>query len=282
MSALAPTVAKLTKWGIPRVLASVLVFLLVVAFLATIITLGFTPLITQTSRLFQRLAESLGFLLQTNLIDQSLINQELTNFSRQLISFGLGLFENLLGLVSVIVVTFYLLLDKDKVENFITSLFGERREKARRLLGQIEGKLGAWLRGQLILSLIVGVLVYIGLVVLGIEFALSLAIIAALLEIVPVIGPIIAAVPAVLIAFTISPLLALLVAGLYLAVQQIEGHVIVPQVMKRAVGLNPLLVIFAVIVGGRLLGIGGALLAVPIAVVIQVILEEFLHISPKN
>lgn len=122
-------------------------------------------------------------------------------------------------------------------------------------------------------------LTYISLVILGVEFALPLAIIAGLLEVVPVIGPIIAAVPAILIALTISPFLAVLVGGLYFAIQQLESHLIVPQVMKRAVGINPLLVILAISVGSRLLGIGGALLAVPLTVVIQVVLQEVLKHS---
>ena len=133
------------------------------------------------------------------------------------------------------------------------------------------------MRGQLILSLLIGTTTFIGLTLLGVEYALPLAIIAGLLEVVPVIGPIISGIPAVLVALTVSPLLAVLVGGLYLAIQQVESHVIVPQVMKRAVGLNPLLVILAVSVGTRLLGISGALLAVPIAVVIQVVAKEILQ-----
>ena len=100
------------------------------------------------------------------------------------------------------------------------------------------------------------------------------------MEVVPVIGPIISAIPSILIALTISPLLGLAVAVMYFVIQQLENHLIVPQVMKRAVGINPLFVILAIAVGSRLLGFAGALLAVPIAVVIQIIVAEI--IEEKN
>jgi predicted PurR-regulated permease PerM len=126
---------------------------------------------------------------------------------------------------------------------------------------------------------VVGVLCYILLFSLQIPFALPLAILTGLMEVVPVIGPIISAIPPILIALTISPAVAIFVAAGYLVIQQFESHIIVPQVMKRVVGLNPLVVILAIAIGGRLLGISGALLAVPIAVVVQIILEELFHLD---
>lgn len=277
MSALSPLSDRLRNFGFPHVLAVILVFFTFVGLLVTLITLGLTPLVAQTSHLFQRLADASELLLQTNLIDAALIKQELSNASGQLVSITVDIFKNFISLVSILVITIYMMLDRDKIEYYGISLFLEQhRERAKNILRLIEDKLGAWLRGQAILSLLIGVLVYFGLLALGVEFALPLAILAALLEVVPVIGPIISAIPAVLLALTVSPIIALMVTGLYLAIQQVEGHLVVPQVMKRAVGLNPLLVILAVSVGGRLLGIGGALLAVPIAVVIQLILQEAL------
>lgn len=274
MSALSPSVEKLVKLKIPRVLATLIVFVVIVVAFAGLIAVGLTPLIHETSNLTQRLAENISMLFQTNFIDQSVIQKELSGLSSNVIDFTLNVFENLIRFVSVIVVTFYLVLDRKAIEKRTIGLLTGRQESTQRLIRTIEEKLGAWMRGQIILSAIIGVVVYIGLVILGVEFALPLAILAAFMEVVPVIGPIISAIPAVLIALTVSPLLAGLVAGLYLGIQQIEGHIVVPQVMKRAVGLNPLLVILAISVGGRLLGLGGALLAVPIAVVIQVVLQE--------
>jgi predicted PurR-regulated permease PerM len=230
----------------------------------------------------QSLVETINSLLQANLIDHSVVQQEISKFSGQAVSFTFDLFKNLISWVSVLVVTIYMLFDREKMEHYVTSFFGERQDKVKGLLRKIEDKLGAWLHGQLLLSVVVGTLVYVGLFLLGVEFALPLAIIAGLLEVVPIIGPIISAIPAVLIGLTVSPLFAALIGGLYLAVQQLENQIIVPQVMKRAVGLNPLFVILAVSVGGRLLGIAGALLAVPIAVVIQLIIQEGFNIHPEE
>lgn len=281
MSALTPLVERLRRWGVPKIVAVLLVFFLTLGAIVGLITAGLSPLLSQTNNLMQRLGETLSSLLQTNIIDHTVIQQEMSRLSTQLVSLTVDLFKNLISWVSVLVVTIYMLLDREKIENYATSFFGERQEQIRRLLRKIEDKLGDWLRGQVILSAVVGILVYIGLVLLGVEFALPLAIIAGLLEVIPVIGPIISAIPAVLIGLTVSPLFAALIAGLYLAVQQLESHLIVPQLMRRAVGLNPLLVILAVTVGGRLLGITGALLAVPIAVVIQLIIQEGLNVKAE-
>jgi len=126
------------------------------------------------------------------------------------------------------------------------------------------------------LSVIIAAVVYVVLLVLGIPYALPLAILAGLLEVVPVIGPIISAIPAVIVAYFVSPFLAGVVVAAFFIIQQLENHFIVPQVMKKAVGLNPLIVILAVAVGGKLLGIAGALLAVPIVVVLQTVISESL------
>ena len=274
MSALYPLSDKLVSFKIPRVLAVLFVLILSVAFIAGMLTIGLTPLIKQTVDLSQQLGITLNSLFNAVGINESVIQQELSNLSAEAVNITVNIFKNVISLVSILVVSVYLLLDREKIEDYGTSFFGSRQERAKKTLRSIEDKLGAWLRGQVLLSLLIGVLVYVGLTILGVEAALPLAIIAAFLEVVPVIGPIIAAIPAVLIALTVSPLLAGLVAGFYFAIQQFEGHVVVPQVMKKAVGLNPLLVILAISVGGRLLGIGGALLAVPIAVVIQIVLQE--------
>lgn len=279
MSALSPTVDQLTKFKVPRVVAVLLVFLLAIASVVALFTIGLTPLITQTSSLTQKLVDITNTLLNTHIIDEAVIKEQLSSASGQLVNVTVDIFKNFIALVSTMVITVYMMLDRRKIEDYGTSFFGTRQERAQVLLRRIEDKLGAWLRGQIILSFVIGICVYIGLTIFGIEFALPLAIIAGLLEVVPVLGPIISAIPAVLIALTVSPIFALLIAGFYLAVQQLEGHLIVPQVMKRAVGLNPLLVILAVSIGSRLLGIGGALLAVPIAVVIQLVIQEGLKIQ---
>jgi len=276
VSALSPIVDRLVKMKIPRGLSILIVFLLVIGTLVGLITLTLTPLLNQTTNLVNSFSAAVSSFLKANYIDRSILDRELSGFSGNLVTYTLSIFENLVTIASIIVITFYMLLDKNKIEDLATSFFVGRQQRVKNLIERIEEKLGYWMRGQLILSISIGVLYYIGLFALNVPYALPLAILGGLMEVVPVIGPIISAVPAIVISMTLSPLLAGVVLAFYFAVQQIENHIVVPQVMKRAVGLNPILVILAVAIGGRLLGIGGALLAVPIAVVVQVILEDVL------
>lgn len=136
--------------------------------------------------------------------------------------------------------------------------------------------MGYWLRGQLLLSLIVFVMVYIGLSILNVKYALLLALLAGLFEVVPFLGPWISAIPGVFFAFSQGGIgKAVLVAVVYLVVQQIENNLIVPKVMGKTTGLNPLVVIIAILIGARLAGAIGALLAVPVTLAITVYFESF-------
>jgi predicted PurR-regulated permease PerM len=276
MSALSPIVEYLEKVKLPSALAIGVVYLLVIAVIAGLISLIVTPLIDQTSHLFEtlpQLSESLAPLG----VDQSLIKSELNDFSKNALSFTLAIFSNFIALISVLVLTFYLLLERGRVDELISQFFIGREERVRKITNRVEDKLGAWMRGQIALSLIIGVMAYVVLFALQIPYALPLAILAGLFEVVPTIGPIISSLPAILVAYFVSPFLAVIVGISFFVIQQLENHIIVPQVMKKAVGLNPLIVILAVAIGGKLLGIAGALLAVPITVVIQIITEDVLR-----
>ncbi len=131
-----------------------------------------------------------------------------------------------------------------------------------------------WIRGQVFLSFIVGVLVYIGLLIIGVNYALILAIVTGFTEILPIIGPIFAGGLAVLVALSDSPVIALWVVLLYVLVQQFENHFLVPQIMKKAVGLSPVVIIVTLLVGAKLMGIWGILLAVPVGSAISVVFQE--------
>jgi len=128
----------------------------------------------------------------------------------------------------------------------------------------VEDKLGAWLRGQIVLSLAIGVITWFVLTILGIPFALPLAILAGFLEIIPTIGPIIAAIPAVIVAFAISPFMGLVVMLAYVGIQVAENNILVPKIMQKAVGLNPVVILVAILIGANLMGIIGALLSIPL------------------
>jgi predicted PurR-regulated permease PerM len=146
--------------------------------------------------------------------------------------------------------------------------------KARDFITRLEQQIGGWVRGELALMIIIGLLTYIGLKILGVNYALPLSIIAGLLEIIPNIGPTIALIPAVLVALTSSPVTALATVALYFLIQQFENNIIVPKIMQRAVGVKPLIVIIALMTGAKLAGVLGAALAVPGYLVLKVVIEE--------
>lgn len=277
MSALRPLVEFLERWKFPRALAIAMTYLVVLGIFATVIAGMLQPLIEESIRLIAALPKLTEQLFNVANIDKSVFQQGLTSLSKNILSVTFAAFDNFVTFIFLLVVTFYLLLERDKLEVRFASLFPGEEERLKKLIVRIEDKLGAWLRGQLVLSLIIGTLSYIGLVLLNIPYALPLAVVAAIMEVIPVIGPIISALPAIVLALTISPILPVGVAAMYFIIQQMENHLIVPQVMKRAVGLNPLVVILAIALGSRLLGIAGALLAVPIAVVLQIIVTEVIE-----
>ncbi|MDP3948102.1 MAG: AI-2E family transporter [bacterium] len=277
VSALSPLVNLLVRFKLPKVISIIVAYVIIIAVLAGLIISIIPPLIEQSNRLIVASPPLIAQFFNITNIDKSVFSSEVTSISKNLFSITISLFDNLLTIIFLLVITFYLLLDKENLENRIASLFKSKEERIRRSIVKIEEKLGAWLQGQLILSLLVGILSFIGLTILNIPYALPLALIAGVMEVIPVIGPIISAIPAIFIALTISPLLGVMVAAMYLIIQQLENSLIVPQVMKRAVGLNPLIVILAIAIGSRLLGISGALLAVPIAVVFQIIATEIIE-----
>ena len=145
------------------------------------------------------------------------------------------------------------------------------------LWSRAQHKLGRWLQAQIVLSVMVGVLVYIGLAIFGVRHRVLLALIAAMLEIIPIFGPILAAIPAVFFGLLKSPVVALWIILVYTVVHQLENHVIVPNVMNRAIGLNPVVVIISILIGAELFGIPGIILSVPVAVILVELIKDFGH-----
>ena len=180
-------------------------------------------------------------------------------------------FGGLTSFVLIIVFSFYFSVQETGVDDFLRVVTPIKEQAyVLNLWKRSQEKIGKWMQGQLILGIIVGILLYLWLVILGIPNALMLAVIAGLFELIPVFGQILAAIPALMIGFADGGVTALLlVAGLYLVVQQFEAHLIYPVVVKKVVGVPPLLVIIALIVGAKLAGFLGILLSVPIAAAIQ-------------
>ena len=281
-------VSWLQKNKVPRLLGVIFIYLLLLLVIGLIVTLIFPPLANEIKQLavhFPGIVEKIGLSIQqwwqdynlgTNLqtfLDQ--ISNRLSQAASSVFATTVNLFGGLFSAVFILVISFYLSVQEKGAKRFLVSLTpGEHQSYLADLIDRIENKIGGWLRGQLILMLIVGLLVFIGLSVLGIKYALVLAVIAALFEIVPFIGPILAASPAVILAFFQSSFLALLVIILYIVVQQLQNYLIVPQVMKRTVGLNPVVIIIVLLVGGKLAGLLGIVLAVPAAAAIAEFLKD--------
>lgn len=277
MSALNPTISRLERFKIPRGLSIIFIYLLILVVFGLTIAGVVPPLVDQTSLLISRLPQYTQALGLPAFDHNFLTNQlnQLGSLPANLLKITMGVFSNLLGIIILAVVTFYLLIERKNLDRYLYFLFGpDGEKKAQRFVDELEKKLGSWIRAQLALMIIVGVMSYLGLRLLGVEFALPLALLAGILEIIPNIGPTIAAVPAVLAGLAVSPIMGLAVAALYFLIQQIENSLIVPQVMAKETGLNPLITLVSLIIGFRLAGMVGAILAIPVVLMIQVVASE--------
>lgn len=190
-----------------------------------------------------------------------------------------GFFGGVFSLILVFVITFYLVVEEEGFKRALHSLApAQYQPYLVQLWGRVKQKLGSWLRGQLLLDLIVGVFSYVGLLILDVQYALLLGLMAGLFETIPYVGPIFSGIIAVLLAFlqTGSWLKPLLVAALFVVIQQLENNLLVPKIMKRAVGLNPIVSIVSLLIGYRLLGLPGAILAIPVATALTVVWADIL------
>lgn len=289
-SALSPLVTRLESRRVPRLVAILIIYIISLlifgGLVAAIIPLFVSQIVNLINNFPAYLAEIASLFGNTPINSEDFINTlsgEVTAFSRNIFQFTLGVFSGVLSFITVAVLTFYLLVDEKNLRSRLQSGLPESYNgRVTRILEVVQTRLGAWVRGQLILSLIIGTMYFVGLTILGIPYSLALGIIAGMLEVVPVMGPIIAAIPAILIALTKSPVLAIGVIALFFVIQQLENHLIVPKVMQRAVGLSPLVTLLALLAGGKLFGIIGIVLAVPVAVIIHVILYDFWLINERH
>lgn len=283
-SSLNPLIKKLESKKFPRWLSIILLYLILLVVFGFAIGGLVPPLIDQTSNLISQIP---GLFQQFKFlgIDENLIAGQLstlTSVPANIFKFVSSLFSNILGILTLSVIIFYMLLQRNGLEKNLVVLFGEDKEKQiEKIITKIENQLGNWVRGELFLMLLVGVLNYIGFRIIGISFALPLAILAFFLEIIPNVGPTVAAFPAIIIGLTISPYHALATAGWCFLVQQLENTVLVPRIMKQVAGVNPLVSILSLAIGFKIAGIGGAILAIPTYIALRVIFKVF-YSSRKN
>jgi predicted PurR-regulated permease PerM len=185
-------------------------------------------------------------------------------------------FNGVAGFLIVLVLAFYIVVEDDAIKTlFVNVIPSEYQSFATQVAVRVIEKLGDWMRGQLLLGLIIGVLYFIGLIAVGVPYPLLLALFGGLVEFIPYIGPFISAIPVVFLAFTVSPMHAGLALIVIVVIQQLENNVIVPKVMQRAVGLNPIVSIIAFMVGAQLFGMIGAIFSIPVATGLSVAISEY-------
>lgn len=187
-----------------------------------------------------------------------------------------NVFNGVAGFLIVLVLAFYIVVEDDAIKTlFVNVIPSEYQSFATQVAVRVIEKLGDWMRGQLLLGLIIGVLYFIGLIAVGVPYPLLLALFGGLVEFIPYIGPFISAIPVVFLAFTVSPMHAGLALIVIVVIQQLENNVIVPKVMQRAVGLNPIVSIIAFMVGAQLFGMIGAIFSIPVATGLSVAISEY-------
>jgi len=207
----------------------------------------------------------------------SSINNTISTVSGSSIQILSTVFGGVFGFILIVVISFYLSVQEKGVEKFLKIITPRAKEPyVIDLWNRTQRKIGRWMQGQVILAVIIGVLVYLGLTVLGVQNALMLATLAALFETIPMFGPIFASLVAAVTAYSTGGVsLALLTLGLFLIVQQFENHLIYPLVVTRIVGVPPILVIISLIIGAKLAGFLGIILSVPVASFLVEVIDDF-------
>src|SRR3989344_3564269 len=296
-----------TKWflrrGVPRILSVLFMYSVAVMSLVLMFYFLFLPLLNQSATFLSTLPGYLGELQVWNPLQNSelfssgsavegfsknfslgqiveQINTTVSSLSNGFFSTASTVFGGILSFLLVIVLSFYLSVESDGVSNFLRIVTPAKNEKyVLGLWKRSQHKIGLWMQGQVVLAIIIAMLVFLGLTLMRIDNALLLAVLAGMFEIIPIFGPILAAIPAVTLALVSNGMTsALLVVGLYIIIQQFENQLIYPLVVRKIVGVPPLVSILALIVGYKLAGFVGLLISVPLATM----LIEFLNDVEKN
>lgn len=288
VAGLAPFVNGMVKNKIPRILAVIIVYLVMLGFFALVVYAIVPPLAQEIQLISDN---SIYYVNKLSTITNNIstiqfqsqnvlefISKYLGNISGSILNSITTVFGGAASAVTVMVLSFYILLEHNSVEKIILAFIPKQHyKKSLQIYEKLNTKLGRWLRGQVLLGFIIGLASYIILTILGIKYALALAILAGMLEIVPIIGPILSGAIAVVIAYFTDAswwtIVAIIIS--YIVIQQLEGHFLVPNIMGQAVGLSPVIIIIAIMIGSQLGGIIGAILAIPIAAAAAVIAQQW-------
>ncbi len=290
-ASLDPFVSWLERRRIPRLIGTLAVYILLLFVIALVLYIVVPIFLTEmngilenSQDIFGSLIESLGIqstVLQTIISAINEFTNGLLGGQTTLVSFLSQMLGGLLLATIVFVISFYLTLGRDGVERFMQAIVPfQYHKKMLMVYERIRIKIGYWFAGQILLSVIIGISVFIGLSLLGVKYAFVLAVAAAAFELVPFVGPIFTGGIAVLTAFTQSGSLGLYTLIFFVAVQQIESNLILPIISRYTLNLNPVIVIVALLIGGEAFGVIGAVIAVPVAVLLQEIIKHLGHDHP--
>jgi len=284
-AALDPIVSWLEKRKIPRVLSTLALYILLIFFLAMLAYAVVPVALSEFSTLLGSLGQYSGtifeFIDTSGLIES--VNQSISKFANLLLSGSTSLLEvsarflgGLATVLSVFVLSFYLTVGKDGVEKFLLAVMPSAYEpKVLDLYGRIKKKMGQWLAGQIMLSLAIGLITFLGLWILGVKYSLLLGFIAGVFELVPFVGPIFSGSVAVLVGLTQSVNLAFYVLILFVIIQQLENNLLVPAVTNLTTALQPVVALVSIMIGAKVFGFVGLILAIPAAVLFQELVDEW-------
>jgi predicted PurR-regulated permease PerM len=272
----------------PRWMAILLLYVMILGTIIGIGVLVVPPLVQQGRALWKELPamtnRATQFLVDKGVLDHPITWREAvqqapvagsTDAVGTVISAVMGVVGGLFGFLTILILTFYLLVEADQLREWMLRLLPrQRRADAAAASADITIKVSAWLGGQLLLGAIIGVTSAIGLWLIGVPFFYVLALISGIGEMIPIVGPVLAAIPAIAVAATVSFDKVLFVVIFFVLQQQFENHILVPKIMERQVGVSAVTVIVALLIGGKLLGVLGAILAVPTAAILQVVFTE--------
>jgi predicted PurR-regulated permease PerM len=265
--------------------AVLITYFLLIAAIISILAVGVAPVVTQGQKLLANISNMYAHI--PGFEDYSIPISELTPDLRALFpnvfTTTYSILTSVAGVLTVLIISIYMSLDWENIKRRLFSLFtGHLRRETEETVGEIEVSIGHWIKGQLFLMLVVGSAAFIGLTLLGVEYALALALIAGLLEIVPILGPIVSMVLASIVGFSDSFVKGMAVIALFTLIQQLENNLLVPKVMHKVSGFSPLVILIALLVGSTLLGIVGALMAIPLMMILVIIAKRVLRYNTST
>lgn len=279
MTAVNPLVKLAKKIKIPTIVVMLGVYFGLISLVSAVVASLAPAIVEQTKGLTLALPtymHSLENILNTQ-FDPNMIGNYVNAIPSNLLRIVAGAFSNIMSVLALFFMSYYLVLERPNLHKYLLRFFpkNEAEERAENLVVAVEKQVGGWVRGELFLMAIIGVMTYAGLFFLGVPFALPLAILAGFLEAVPNLGPTLAAIPAIIIGLTVSPVIAIGTLVMAIIIQQLENNLIVPKVMQSATGTKPLVTIIVLLIGFTLGGIAGAVLAMPIYLTIQTVYKSF-------